>query len=164
MDFDLAKAADGHALAVKPYRAEGTPWAAMLIAGAMGVRQDFYGAVARFFAGNGVDVAKVDAVIGVTAGSGWYRHNDRMPLRVRFFWHVAVPLLTPLFGYFPGKAIRMVGDLPKGVALQWRRWCLHPDYLLSEGEASRAAYARFSACSAGPLWEESLGWLRARLA
>ena len=39
----------------------------------------------------------------------------------------------------------MVGDLPRGVAWQWRRWCLHPDYLLSEGEEARAAYGRFKA-------------------
>lgn len=85
---------------------------------------------------------EVRAALTVTAGSGYYRLNDRMPLEVRFFWFVAVPLLTPLFGYFPGKRLRMVGDLPRGVALQWRRWCLHPEYLLAEGERYRAAFDR----------------------
>jgi predicted alpha/beta hydrolase len=89
--------------------------------------------------------AGVAAAINVTAGSGWYRHNVRMALRVRFLWFVAMPLLTPLFGYFPGKALRMVGDLPRGVARQWRRWCLHPDYLLCEGPAARAAFDRVRA-------------------
>jgi predicted alpha/beta hydrolase len=87
----------------------------------------------------------VRASLHITAGSGYYKFNDRMPLRVRALWFVFMPLLTPLFGYFPGKRLRMVGDLPRGVANQWRRWCLHPDYLLSEGEGARAAYARFSA-------------------
>jgi predicted alpha/beta hydrolase len=86
--------------------------------------------------------ADVNAALTVTAGSGYYRFNDRMPLQVRIFWFVAIPLLTPLFGYFPGKRLRMVGDLPKGVAWQWRRWCLHPEYLLAEGEAYRAAFDR----------------------
>jgi predicted alpha/beta hydrolase len=58
---------------------------------------------------------------------------------------VAIPFLTPLFGYFPGKRLRIVGDLPKGVAYQWRRWCLHPDYLLAEGEPARRAMAGFAA-------------------
>lgn len=84
--------------------------------------------------------ARLDAFVTVTAGSGWYRHNDRMPLQVRLFWFVAIPLLTPLFGYFPGKRLRMVGDLPAGVARQWRRWGTHPGYLLCEGEAMRRAF------------------------
>ena len=85
---------------------------------------------------------RVKAALHVSAGSGWYKLNDRMRLGVRLFWFAAVPLLTPLCGYFPGKALRMVGDLPSGVAWQWRRWCLHPDYLLSEGERYRAAFDR----------------------
>ena len=43
-----------------------------------------------------------------------------------------------LWGYFPGKALRMVGDLPKGVMAQWRRWCLDPEYAVgAEGDAVR---------------------------
>jgi predicted alpha/beta hydrolase len=84
----------------------------------------------------------VRAAITVTAGSGYYGFNDRMPIRVRLFWFVFVPLLTPLFGYFPGKRLRMVGDLPKGVAWQWRRWCMHPDYLIAEDEGRRALFDR----------------------
>jgi predicted alpha/beta hydrolase len=87
---------------------------------------------------------RVRAAVTVTAGSGYYRLNDRMRLRLRIFWFAAMPLLTPLFGYFPGKRLRMVGDLPRNVARQWRRWCLHPDYLLSEGAAVREAYARLA--------------------
>jgi predicted alpha/beta hydrolase len=89
--------------------------------------------------------AQLDAFVTVTAGSGWYGHNERMPLRVRFLWFVAIPLLTPLFGYFPGRRLRMVGDLPAGVAWQWRRWCTHRDYLLSEGDEMRRRYESVTA-------------------
>jgi predicted alpha/beta hydrolase len=89
--------------------------------------------------------ADVRAALNVTAGSGWYRFNDRMPLRVRMLWFLAMPLLTPLFGYFPGRRLHMVGDLPRGVADQWRRWCLHPEYLLAEGDAARAGFERVTA-------------------
>lgn len=85
---------------------------------------------------------EVRAALTVTAGSGYYKLNDRMPLQVRLFWFVMIPLLTPLFGYFPGKRLRMVGDLPRGVAWQWRRWCLHPEYLMAEGEHFRDAFDR----------------------
>jgi predicted alpha/beta hydrolase len=84
------------------------------------------------------------ASLHITAGSGFYKFNDRMPVLVRALWFVYMPLFTPLFGYFPGKALRAVGDLPRGVTWQWRRWCLHPEYLLSEPGA-RESYARFKA-------------------
>lgn len=182
----------------------------MLIAGAMGVRQDFYAPLARYYAENGIHVLtfdyrgmgysrsgslrgfegdvsswaehdmaaalaraeamapalpilflghslggqllgvvpgndRVKAALTVSAGSGYYRLNDRMPMQVRILWFLAIPLLTPLFGYFPGKRLRIVGDLPSGVAWQWRRWCLHPDYLLAEGDAYAAAFDRVRA-------------------
>jgi predicted alpha/beta hydrolase len=87
----------------------------------------------------------VRAAVHVAAGSGYYKFNDRMPLRVRVLWFAYMPLLTPLFGYFPGKALRAVGDLPRGVARQWRTWCLKRDYLLDGNDAYRARYARFAA-------------------
>ena len=63
-------------------------------------------------------------------------------------------MLTALFGYFPGKTLRMVGDLPRGVAWQWRRWCLHPEYLLREGSAYRAAFERVKAPIVGYSFED----------
>ena len=40
----------------------------------------------------------------------------------------------------------MVGDVPRGVMAQWRRWCLDPGYAAgAEGEAARAAYAAVTA-------------------
>ena len=207
---ESAHAADGYELAVTRFPARAEPWATVVIAGAMGVRQDFYAPLARFLAAQGVHAVTFDyrgigasrrgplralradvtdwarkdlhavldqaqglaaelplAVVGhslggqilgilpqpsrvraaltVNAGSGWYRFNRHMWWQVRIFWFAAVPLLTPLFGYFPGRRLRMVGDLPKGVALQWRRWCMHREYLLSEGEPMREAFGRFRA-------------------
>jgi len=86
----------------------------------------------------------VCASLHVTAGSGYYKFNDRMPLLVRALWFVYMPVFTPLFGYFPGRMLRAVGDLPRGVTWEWRRWCLHPDYHLSE-PGWRERYARFTA-------------------
>jgi predicted alpha/beta hydrolase len=85
---------------------------------------------------------RLDAVVNVTAGSGYYKLNEKMALQVRFLWFVLMPVLLPIFGYFPGKRLRIIGDLPFGVAWQWRKWCLHPDYVLSEGGESYARFAR----------------------
>jgi len=191
----------------------------VLIAGAMGVRQDFYAPLARFLAANGANVLTFDyrgmgwsrrkpmrgfeadvtlwaerdvgamlrearkaspslplcvlghslggQILGVTpgndgvhaavtvcAGSGYYRYNDRIPLQVRLLWFVFMPILIPLFGYFPGKTLRVVGDLPRGVATQWRKWCLHPDYLASESPAFREAFLRVKAPLLGYSFED----------
>ncbi len=84
----------------------------------------------------------VEKIIAVAAGSGYWRQNAP-PLRrkVWIFWWLAVPLATPLFGYFPGKRLGMVGDLPRGVVRQWRTWCLQPDYALGDGEHVSAQFA-----------------------
>lgn len=84
------------------------------------------------------------AAVTVACGVGYWRQNA-YPLRLYswFLWFVAAPLATALCGYFPGRALGMVGDLPKGVIRQWSRWCRHPDYAVGvEGEPMRERYRR----------------------
>ncbi|HYD96032.1 MAG TPA: alpha/beta fold hydrolase [Noviherbaspirillum sp.] len=86
----------------------------------------------------------IDGILTVAAGSGYWRHNvPKLKRYVWFMWYVAVPLCTPLFGYFPGKRLRMVGDLPRGVVYQWSRWCRHPDYVVDgKGRLIRDGFDR----------------------
>jgi predicted alpha/beta hydrolase len=86
---------------------------------------------------------KVSGLLSVAAGSGYWRQNAPGLRRVvLLFWFVLVPLATRLCGYFPGRRLGVVGDLPAGVVLQWRRWCLSPRYSVgAEGEAVRQRYA-----------------------
>jgi len=201
---------DGAALAARWYRHEGAMKGAVLIGGAMGVRQDYYTPFARWLATQGFAVmtfdyrgmgdsrtpaqarslrgfeadlfswardydsaidalrerapgvplclighslgaqlpgllrnrAQIDGLLSVAAGSGYWRDNaPRLKRSVLYFWHALVPVATRLFGYFPGKRLRKVGDLPRGVILQWRRWCLDPRYHVgAEGDAVRAQF------------------------
>lgn len=86
---------------------------------------------------------KVSGLLSVAAGSGYWRENaPQLKRMILYFWYVLVPVATRLFGYFPGRKLRKVGDLPAGVILQWRKWCLNPRYSVgAEGEAARQAYA-----------------------
>lgn len=86
---------------------------------------------------------KVSGLLSVAAGSGYWRENAPQLKRiVPYFWFFIVPLATRLCGYFPGRRLKMVGDLPAGVMLQWRKWCLNPRYSVgAEGEAARQRYA-----------------------
>lgn len=180
-------------LALRVYEPAGAARASVVIGGAMGVRQSFYEAFARWMAQQGFRVTtfdyrghgdslhgamrdvnadlfdwaqdyeavisaakaalpmqplyllghslgaqlpgllrkpgQVDGLLSVAAGSGYWRDNaPKLRRVVPYFWWVLVPLATRLCGYFPGRALKKVGDLPSGVILQWRRWCLHPTY------------------------------------
>ena len=86
---------------------------------------------------------KVSGMLSVAAGSGYWRENAPQLKRiVPYFWFFLVPLATRLCGYFPGKKLKKVGDLPTGVIMQWRKWCLNPKYSVgAEGEGVRQRYA-----------------------
>ncbi|CDZ95049.1 serine aminopeptidase domain-containing protein [Pseudomonas saudiphocaensis] len=81
-------------------------------------------------------------IITIAAGSGYWRENSpQIRKQAWFLWHALAPVLTGVAGYFPGERIGAVGDLPAGVIRQWRRWCLHPDYLIGiEGEPVQRAF------------------------
>jgi predicted alpha/beta hydrolase len=46
-----------------------------------------------------------------------YARGHRLRLFLR--WHVVMPALTAVFGYFPGKRLGWLEDLPSGVANEW---------------------------------------------
>ena len=86
---------------------------------------------------------RIAKAITVATGSGYWLENvPSLRLKVWWLWFFLVPVALRLCGYFPGKALRKVGDLPLGVMTQWRRWCLNREYSVgAEGEAVRAQYA-----------------------
>ena len=85
---------------------------------------------------------RVAALVNIAVGSGSLRHNvPKLRRGAYLMWYLFAPLLCPLFGYFPGAKIGVVGDLPSGAMMQWRKWCLTPDYLLTGEPGAREAYA-----------------------
>ncbi len=202
---------NGTPIAARFHEPPSTPKAAVVIGGAMGVKQDYYAAFAQWLSAQGYLVASFDyrgmgdsqrgplkaldadlfdwaddfdtviaeamrrahgapvyvighslgaqlpgllkhrdriaGLVSVAAGSGYWRDNaPQLKRMVLYFWHVLVPVATSLFGYFPGKKLRKVGDLPAGVIMQWRKWCLNPRYHVgAEGREVREKFesARF---------------------
>lgn len=85
---------------------------------------------------------RIDHVVTLGSGSGYSAYLAK-PLRyvIAGFWHVLVPLSVARHGYFAGARFNAVGDLPRGVIAQWKRWSTHPDFVISEGPQVRQAYA-----------------------
>lgn len=150
--FDYRGIAESAAGAMRDCEADVSRW----------VAQDFE-AVVRHAGGEGLPVfvvghslggqvapllpsaRKLAGLVNIAVGSGAVRHNQpRQRAGARLLWHVLVPLLCPLFGYFPGKRLGIIGDLPNGAVRQWRRWCLTPDYMLTGEPGAREAYAQAS--------------------
>ena len=90
--------------------------------------------IGHSFGGQAVGLAKnrarVRRLVTIAAQSGYLGHWPR-PQRYMYaaLWYVAMPLTARIAGYFPARLFRLGEDLPRGVALQWARWCRTPSYL-----------------------------------
>lgn len=71
-------------------------------------------------AGLGASGALIRRVVTVGAQFAYWR-DYQASTRWRMFakWHVAMPLLTALCGYFPGKRLGWLEDTPAGVVRDW---------------------------------------------
>lgn len=83
----------------------------------------------------------ISKAVFVATGSGyWGNASLSMKLQGLLFWYLITPICTTLLPYFPGKKLGVIGDMPNGAVLQWRKWCLNPDYVYGAVENSKAAY------------------------
>ena len=83
------------------------------------------------------NITLVDSIIMVCSQSGYWKLFDGFSrFKMYTFWHVLIPVLTPVFGYFPAKHLGLFENIPKQVVYQWRKWGMHPDYFLSEFDDS----------------------------
>lgn len=91
-------------------------------------------AIGHSFGGQAIGLARnaseLCGVVTIAAQNAYWR-NFPAPDRWLFagLWHVAMPAVTRLAGYFPARALRLGEDLPGGVARQWAGWCRSPRYL-----------------------------------
>jgi len=63
---------------------------------------------------------RVSRVFTMGAQYAYWRDYDRSRrARMLLKWHVVMPLVTSLFGYFPGRRIGWLEDTPRGVVRDW---------------------------------------------
>ncbi len=72
---------------------------------------------------------KIDKLILIASSTGYWKDmNSPYKWLMPPLWFLFIPLTTFIYGYANAKKLRQGEDLPKGVALQWRNWCINPDY------------------------------------
>ena len=103
--------------------------------------------------------ALIDKMLFVGAHTGYWRDYSpaTRPLML-LLWHVFMPAITLLFGYFPGKRLRLLEDLPSGVAFEWAGrlrpefwWRLKQADGTPDAIRTRDLLARFAAINASVL-------------
>lgn len=72
-----------------------------------------------------------EKIVTVASQSGfWKTYHGIDRLRLWLFWYFFIPFFTPIFGYYPGRIIGIVDNLPKSVVVQWRSWGVKKDYFM----------------------------------
>lgn len=129
MTYDYRGIGESRRESIKGLRASWTDWGALDFEAMLKrAQREFPGqpidVVAHSFGGCAAGLAESGKVIRrlVTVGAQFAYWRDYAPeQRWRMFgkWHVVMPLMTLLCGYFPGKRIGWLEDTPTGVVCDW---------------------------------------------
>ncbi len=109
-------------------------------------------------------------VIIVAAQNGYWKFwKGGARWRMLFNWYFLFPVITKIFGYFPGKLLGAMEDLPSGMVAEWRKWCTTPDYFFSDYDREslffdkiRGELTVYSIADDDFAPEEAVDWLAGR--
>ncbi len=104
--------------------------------------------IGGFLPGFAPNADSVDRILAVGAQYAYWRDyaaERRKKLFVK--WHLFMPAITAMLGYFPGRRLGWLEDLPAGVANEWsfRRARLESSYPAAERNAILACFAKVRA-------------------
>jgi predicted alpha/beta hydrolase len=107
--------------------------------------------IGGFLPGYAPSIRHVARILTVGAQFAYWRdYAPSQVMKLLLRWHVIMPALTAALGYFPGKRLGWLEDLPAGVANEWS--FKGRDYAARLPEADRARVAQgFAAVSAALL-------------
>ena len=76
---------------------------------------------------------KIDQLFLIASSTGYWKDMSS-PYKwiLPPMWFLFIPLSTGYYGYANSKKIKQGENLPKGVALEWRKWCINPNYFEDE--------------------------------
>ncbi|GAB4234632.1 MAG: alpha/beta fold hydrolase [Ekhidna sp.] len=72
---------------------------------------------------------KIDQLFLIASSTGyWLDMSFPYKMVLPPLWFIFIPFTISINGYAKAKKIKQGEDLPKGVALQWKKWCTDPSY------------------------------------
>ena len=72
---------------------------------------------------------KIDTLILIASSTGYWKDmSSPFKWLMPPLWFLLIPSLVAFYGYANAKKLDQGENLPKGVALQWRDWCINPSY------------------------------------
>jgi predicted alpha/beta hydrolase len=86
----------------------------------------------------------ITSAINIATPSGYWRHWSGWKRYERLIdWYVLAPLIVNALGYVPAGFAG--GAIPKGVALEWARWCRHAKFVVDQqGKPIHEGFKRFN--------------------
>jgi predicted alpha/beta hydrolase len=89
-------------------------------------------------------IGVVDRIVLVSAQSGYMGNfGPRIRALLAMYVYALIPLLVPVYGYFPAKKIGAGENIPRKVISRWRRWVQTPGYLQADTDLNREGYRKF---------------------
>lgn len=71
---------------------------------------------------------EISGIINIGAQTAYYKDwSKKHKTKIYILWHILFPAITAIFGYFPGKKLGLLEDVPKGVIQQWNNRKKHHD-------------------------------------
>ncbi|PDT20014.1 alpha/beta hydrolase family protein [Rhizobium hidalgonense] len=104
--------------------------------------------IGGFLPGLSKHAGRIDRMLTMGAQYAYWRdYAPEHRMRLLMKWHVVMPVLTALFGYFPGKRLGWLEDLPAGVAHEWsfRRARMEMSHPAAERDEVLARFAAVTA-------------------
>lgn len=69
-------------------------------------------------------------VMAASQSASYHLYSGISRFKLFAFFSFFIPVLTPIFGYYPGSAIGIFENLPGSMALEWGKWGRKKEYLM----------------------------------
>lgn len=139
---------------LRGFRAHAREWARLDFSAVMKWTEERFPQLPRFAVGHSFGGQAISFTPGaenlagavlVASQSGYWGHwPPSVRWRMAFYWYALFPAICALWGYMPGR-LGLGEDVPKGVILEWARWCRHPEYAFGYLDDAKAQAASFRA-------------------
>lgn len=155
LTYDYRGIGDSRPASLRGFDATASDWALLDMAGVIDWARSAFEPAKVLAVGHSVggqlaglldNSASIDAMVTLSAQSGhWRLQGGEQKFVVALHVYFTLPLLAQLVGYMPWSRFSPAEDLPKGVALEWSRWCRDPLYVLGDDSLPLDRYAGFAA-------------------